>query len=511
MDYVCLKLYACRIKHHSNTLIFICLGFNWLSSVVDGVSANPIHFLNLNGSMKESYHISYNFSLQVYRASGFDDNVNDNDLSNQILGTLENALNLITEIIPSTTKWEIVALSVQSPSNEGLKSHKNILSISDDDHAESFSTLFTAYSQLNEEEAVTNVSDCSSGYTNYFSALRDTMTSVIRNKNFYVMLSKSSSVWANNQYYTLPNTLSIDDSCQISNSVNSFSYKSSLADNDSSVDIPLRLFLLGDWGKGGVYGDITSSSSGSYQAKGKETRKRYLRHEKVSDFNLEGNNKVSYTYQYAVAKSMSYYAQQYAPISAIITLGDNFYTNGVQSTNDALWTSLWSSVYSFNSLNYIPWYATLGNHDWGYGLSGALAQVNRVKDFPNGDWKMPHTNYSIDFDIYSGGRVRVVFIDTTTLAPSENGCCNEKGGVSTSVQADRIINQLINIEQMLREAWISDNNPVTCLLVAGHYPVFSSGEHGDISELNTYLLPLLEKYNVTAYLSGHDHISEHLQ
>jgi hypothetical protein len=46
------------------------------------------------------------------------------------------------------------------------------------------------------------------------------------------------------------------------------------------------------------------------------------------------------------------------------------------------------------------------------------------------------------------------------------------------------------------------------LLVAGHYPVYSMGEHGDTDELKNYLVPLLEKYHVNAYFNGHDHFSE---
>jgi hypothetical protein len=46
------------------------------------------------------------------------------------------------------------------------------------------------------------------------------------------------------------------------------------------------------------------------------------------------------------------------------------------------------------------------------------------------------------------------------------------------------------------------------LLVAGHYPVVSMGEHGDTDELKSYLVPLLEKYRVNAYFNGHDHFSE---
>lgn len=37
-----------------------------------------------------------------------------------------------------------------------------------------------------------------------------------------------------------------------------------------------------------------------------------------------------------------------------------------------------------------------------------------------------------------------------------------------------------------------------------------SGDDGDISELKSYLLPLLDKYNVHAYICGHDHVGEHL-
>jgi tartrate-resistant acid phosphatase type 5 len=52
---------------------------------------------------------------------------------------------------------------------------------------------------------------------------------------------------------------------------------------------------------------------------------------------------------------------------------------------------------------------------------------------------------------------------------------------------------------------------VTWLLVAGHYPVYAQGEHGDTKELMTTLLPLLREFRVDAYLAGHDHISQHLR
>jgi 3',5'-cyclic AMP phosphodiesterase CpdA len=43
------------------------------------------------------------------------------------------------------------------------------------------------------------------------------------------------------------------------------------------------------------------------------------------------------------------------------------------------------------------------------------------------------------------------------------------------------------------------------LLVAGHYPIFSPCAHGNTQWAIDALLPLLRRYNATAYLSGHDH------
>uniref|UniRef100_A0A915K5D2 Calcineurin-like phosphoesterase domain-containing protein n=1 Tax=Romanomermis culicivorax TaxID=13658 RepID=A0A915K5D2_ROMCU len=43
------------------------------------------------------------------------------------------------------------------------------------------------------------------------------------------------------------------------------------------------------------------------------------------------------------------------------------------------------------------------------------------------------------------------------------------------------------------------------LFVAGHHPMYSIGDHGSDKYLIEIFKPLFEEYNVTAYLSGHDH------
>lgn len=134
--------------------------------------------------------------------------------------------------------------------------------------------------------------------------------------------------------------------------------------------------------------------------------------------------------------------------SFVLSLGDNFYNEGVSSSTDILWTYLWTSVYLiYNDLK-IPWYPIFGNHDYGGGASYVEAQLDRTREKVDQYWKFYGRNYSQIFTIPSGGMVEVIFIDTVTLAPSENKVANVNGGISTDLQAERIADQLYHIEKM---------------------------------------------------------------
>lgn len=181
----------------------------------------------------------------------------------------------------------------------------------------------------------------------------------------------------------------------------------------------LTFLLLGDWGKGGtsatVYNNQAASSSST----------------STSKVDTLGGGKSNQLYQMDVARAMNQYSAALTPRpSFVVALGDNFYTEGVQSSTDSLWDSLWKDVYlGFETLN-IPWYPVFGNHDYGYGSQGVQAQIDRSREHIDDDtWSLEATNYTKTFDISEeqGGTVHIVYIDTTTLAPSVNKCCNEKG------------------------------------------------------------------------------------
>jgi hypothetical protein len=193
-----------------------------------------------------------------------------------------------------------------------------------------------------------------------------------------------------------------------------------------------------------------------------------------------------------------------------LALGDNFYDDGVQSFNDSQWNESWASVYHGMHDNLaMKWYGVVGNHDWGYGWTGVQAQIDRTTATDDDLWEMPSTNYTRIVQLTGDqGSLVIVAIDTTTLAPSENNCCGEDKWDNVTIQR-RIDEQLRRTEEGLEYAWVNAPRPMW-IIVMGHYPIFSVGEHGDTDELVAYLNPLRDKYKVHAYVAGHDHFSAHM-
>jgi len=133
--------------------------------------------------------------------------------------------------------------------------------------------------------------------------------------------------------------------------------------------------LIGDWGKGGLTGDITNMSATSTQ---------YSNEKGGKNDKDKNKNKNTYTYQNAVAKSIyavangaydmfgHYSSTDTAEVlkpSFIGALGDNFYAYGVASADDSQWESSWQNIYITNpafptavenAMLNLSWYAIFG-------------------------------------------------------------------------------------------------------------------------------------------------------
>ncbi|CUE99784.1 acid phosphatase, putative [Bodo saltans] len=74
----------------------------------------------------------------------------------------------------------------------------------------------------------------------------------------------------------------------------------------------------------------------------------------------------------------------------VLNTGDNFYYCGVHNKSDAMWDSTYENVFTEPS-TMVPWYNTLGNHDYGYPGS-AEAQIEYTS--PNHNrWNLPDRYY----------------------------------------------------------------------------------------------------------------------
>lgn len=153
-----------------------------------------------------------------------------------------------------------------------------------------------------------------------------------------------------------------------------------------------------------------------------------------------------------------------------MTVGDNFYPSGVKSTNDKLWTTALETPYKGLPLGF-KFYPSLGNHDYGGSWESQVA-------YKSARWSMPNRFYRLNTpaaDIFA--------IDTEHFDKAQ--------------------------QTWLQEGLKSSTKPWQ--VVYGHRPVYSSGAHGDSIELKTLLLPLLVKYGVEFYVSGHDHHLEAIE
>ncbi len=198
--------------------------------------------------------------------------------------------------------------------------------------------------------------------------------------------------------------------------------------------------------------------------------------------------------QRSVAKQMGRYAKKYQS-NFILTTGDNFYTDGVKSTEDPKWDNAFEDVYTAPSLM-VPWYASLGNHDYSGNLQ---AQIDYSKI--SNRWNLPARYYFIDKQIDAQNSVRFIFLDTNpfilfyyTIKKFEQNLKNQEIG-----------RQLKWLEKTLSESKAQWN------IVIGHHPVYSAGpRYKKSEELIKHVKPILEKYSVQAYLCGHEHNLQHL-
>ena len=194
----------------------------------------------------------------------------------------------------------------------------------------------------------------------------------------------------------------------------------------------------------------------------------------------------------SVAVTINNYSIYINPIF-IVSLGDNFYENGVTGVTDKKWKDVWYDrfIKPYPQLHYTSWFSILGNHDYLGGINSVNAEIEMSKYSKN--WIMPENNYYY-YDEKSN--TSHVFIDTIKIYP-------ELYDYTKNIYSlEDIKKNILKIENLLIES--IKKNP-KWLFVYGHYQLFSNSYYGNYNVMIERIFHLLKKYKVNVYFSGHEH------
>lgn len=221
----------------------------------------------------------------------------------------------------------------------------------------------------------------------------------------------------------------------------------------------------------------------------------------VGDWGREGN-----FHQRDVAAKMGESAKE-IDARFVISVGDNFYEDGISGIEDPAWHNSFEAVYDAPSLQ-VPWYVILGNHDY-HGNSQAQLDYSANSS----RWRMPARWYQYERSAPDNARIGFFAIDTSPMMAEYyiDGAQKVKVGPEKK-----------NVSVQL--AWLDDalkNSKADWKVVIGHHPVYSGkiqkgsavpvvGEPGGSPELIAQLDPILQRHQVALYLNGHEHDLQHV-
>jgi tartrate-resistant acid phosphatase type 5 len=178
----------------------------------------------------------------------------------------------------------------------------------------------------------------------------------------------------------------------------------------------------------------------------------------------------------------------------VISVGDNFYEDGVASVSDPKWKTSFEDVYSAPSLQ-VPWHVALGNHDY-HGDSQAQLDYAATSH----RWRLPARWYSRQERAPDGTTMDLFVLDTSPFI---------RGYYEDGAEKVKVAGQ--DTEAQLR--WFAAAlaaSRADWKVVVGHHPVYSGGKHGGSPDLQARIDPLLQQHRVALYLNGHDHDLQHV-
>jgi tartrate-resistant acid phosphatase type 5 len=196
----------------------------------------------------------------------------------------------------------------------------------------------------------------------------------------------------------------------------------------------------------------------------------------------------------------------------IISVGDNFYDNGVTSIDDPAWKTSFEDVYTEPSLQ-VPWYVALGNHDY---RGNVQAQLDYSRS--SSRWRLPARWHSFTHHTPDQIQLEIFVVDTSPMIGSY---------YAADARVVKVSDQKANVPVQL--AWLDARLAASTAhwkIVVGHHPIYMGRAIRYLSDiasdrrprtsdglpyLSAQLDPILQRHQVPLYLNGHIHDLQHVQ
>jgi len=193
--------------------------------------------------------------------------------------------------------------------------------------------------------------------------------------------------------------------------------------------------------------------------------------------------------QREVAAGMARFASEQrakgTPLDFAVSVGDNFYDDGVRDHLDPQWKLKFEEMYPREAMPF-PFFAVLGNHDW---------KTNPQTQFsyrgPSGRWRMDGFYYKVSA---GAGLLDLFMVDTDLWLPQYR----------SKALGDK------------QTAWLDESlgkSSAKWKLIVGHHPPHTDGVYAissDIHRVRDIVAPLCQKHGVHLMMSGHDHDLQHI-
>ena len=196
----------------------------------------------------------------------------------------------------------------------------------------------------------------------------------------------------------------------------------------------------------------------------------------------------------------------------VILLGDNFYYEGVTTADSRRFNDTFEQVYTPELYgDDTTFWAIAGNHDHKGNVSAQIEHSTMSER-----WNFPSHYYKkawswVADDGITGRTAELLLLDTAILC-GESDVYDEATGEWQTLTGAELPGPFYPEAAKAQWEWLEaalEESTADFLWVGGHYPIFSAGNDGTVPLLVDKLLPLLAAHGAH-YVSGHDHMFEHI-